>query len=243
MNKQKKKINQCFKDSVQPFLYVLLLLALVAIAAFYTVKISQGAHFVSANEFLNSTSKKPRIPTAKRFSVDSAADELAIDLNQLMRQINVDLPLQNITEAELRAGWYLAEAHLKKVGTPVSWNLIDYEGGAYWASESKIKSIEQEKEVLLCTDTGGEYIFSCLDSESESCELLLENTCKCSPGSQWFDLQGCILVDSEDESISITEKEIELGGYLGKRSEKKLNTPVSWVWFDQGEDSKWGPGK
>jgi hypothetical protein len=91
---------------------------------------------------------------------------------------------------------------------------------------------------LICEDTGGHFVLSCLDTTELECDYVPESFCECAYDTEWVDQQGCILKKGED-LIEFTEEDLVNGWYLGLNTQKKLNTPSEWLWEDRGGDSAW----
>ncbi len=91
----------------------------------------------------------------------------------------------------------------------------------------------------LCGVTGGTYVSSCIEEDVEGCEYIAENECRCAEQSKWMNEQGCVVVDAEGEFIEISDEELKQGWYLGMDYEKKLNTPLNWVWVTGYGEARW----
>lgn len=133
----------------------------------------------------------------------------------------------NITEQEIRQGWYTASKEGRKYGTPASWVFISDNLESRWTNPESLLANKAETEDDLCKQTGGYF-----DGTSNS-------GCICSDSTAWQDNQGCILKSSRGSLIAISQKEIEEGYYHGNMDEKKLNTPSTWKWVEGGENSNW----
>ena len=57
--------------------------------------------------------------------------------------------------------------------------------------------------------------------------------------TRWKEDQGCLLTNDKDEFVPISDQELKEGHYLGLISQKKLNTPPTWVWQEAGQKSSW----
>ncbi|MBU0727729.1 hypothetical protein KKA95_03520 [Patescibacteria group bacterium] len=193
--------------------------------------------------------KKPRIPQYefKASILDHDYSKYDIeDMEKLLEEIDKDLTRPNITEEDIRRGWYLGDYGDRKYGTPDSWIWEDADNESRWVSPNALEEVDYFEVKQLCSSTAGTYVISCIDTEIVECEYVPETECKCVDGTKWVNKQGCILLgeESEEESfISISQDELKRGWYQGLPSEKKLNTPSSWIWIEGGQDSRWqNPG-
>jgi|GEM_PF-1960801 len=189
--------------------------------------------------------KKPNIPSYKILQANVLEatryneEKKDVDMDQLIEKINKNLERTAITKEEVEQGWYYGEKEDKKLGTPSSWIWIDEGSKSRWVSPNSIEDLDYLKLADLCTKTGGTYIVSCLEREAKDCQYVKESICRCSLDTTWVDEQGCILTDDEGKFIQITPNELRQGWYKGLSNEKKLNTPLSWIWSDNGKDSRW----
>jgi len=184
--------------------------------------------------------KKPRIPNVKASILDADTTNLEVDeMEQLLEEIDKELNAPNITEEDIRRGWYYGSQEDKKYGTPSSWIWVASSDEPRWASPNILEESDYLEAKNLCEQTAGVYSISCLDTEMLDCEYVAKSECRCSYDTEWQDEQGCILVDEEDEFISISQDELRRGWYIGLPSEKKLNTPSSWIWVEGGQNSRW----
>ena len=162
-----------------------------------------------------------------------------IDVKKLVDQINKNIEQENITAQDIERGWYYAEAKDdKKWGTPDSWTWKNSGGKPRFISPNAEEGVNDIKTDEICKKTAGIYVISCIDSESEYCEHVPKSECKCSEGSKWLDEQGCIITKG-NRFIKIDPEELKQGWYFGLNSEKKLDTPESWVWKEDGRKSMW----
>jgi hypothetical protein len=184
--------------------------------------------------------KKPRIPELKAsvLSADTGGLEVE-DMQKLLDDIDKELSSPNITEEDIRRGWYNASEENKKYGTPSSWIWVADGDESRWISPNMLEQADVSELKDLCVKTAGTYTVSCLDTEITGCEYAAKSQCHCIENSKWNEQEGCILTDEEGEFISISQDELMRGWYNGLPNEKKLNTPVSWIWVDAGEDSRW----
>ncbi len=182
--------------------------------------------------------RKPKIPPARAYH--NVADSLDVDdMEKLLEEIDKDINRPNITEEDIRRGWYYGLETDKKYGTPSSW-IWAYDGKeSRWISPNIIEESDYEEEKSLCDETAGEYIVSCIDTEVVNCEYIPETECRCIEGSGWIDREGCILMNEDGEFLSITQAELAQGWYFGLPNEKKHNTPSAWIWLEAGKDSRW----
>lgn len=185
---------------------------------------------------------KPKIPPAQASALDyhNAASESDTEyMEDLLEEIDKDIDRPNITEEDIRRGWYYGLELDKKYGTPSSWLWSDDGQKSRWISPNIVEETDYEADKILCDETAGEYIISCIDTEEPDCEYIPETECRCIEGSEWVDRQGCILVDEDGEFVSVSQDELAQGWYLGLPNEKTLDTPSAWVWKEAGMESKW----
>ncbi len=186
---------------------------------------------------------KPQIP-----NINMKADVLDIkyntngktqnEMSNLLEKIDEDINKPNITEEDIRRGWYNAKENEKKYGTPEGWIWENNGKNSRWISPNIEADIDQEKNESLCKKTAGKYIISCIDTEIENCEYVPETKCDCIEGTEWKEKQGCILIE-DGNFIKISNTELMQGWYYGLPNEKKLNTPSKWIWQEAGKKSRW----
>jgi len=202
------------------------------------------------------TTKKPKIPKlpssaqanlqanllgSTKSIPDVKADDT--DMDGLIDRINKNLEQQNITVKDIDRGWYYGNEDEKKWGTPSTWIWVNKGKNSLWISPSALVKTSDLETDALCRKTGGYYVISCAERNLPHCEHIPENICRCSEGTEWLDSQGCILVNAADKPIEISPGELKQGWYLGLNNQKKLNTPSTWVWSENGQKSKWqNPG-
>ena len=187
--------------------------------------------------------RKPGIPSLnlKASILDSKYDTKGKTLDEmkdLLENIDDEINRPNITEEDIRRGWYTGGKGDKKYGTSDSWIWESAGSDSRWMSPNMIKEIDQDKTEYLCKKTAGAYVVSCIDTEEENCEYIPETKCNCIEGSEWKIDQGCIMTIDE-EFIEINKEELNQGWYYGLPNEKKLNTPVTWIWQESGQKSRW----
>ncbi|MBN2087725.1 hypothetical protein JW758_05240 [Candidatus Peregrinibacteria bacterium] len=186
--------------------------------------------------------RKPKIP-AKASMIDYRnvdTSNMNIDeMEVLLDEIEKDIERPNITEDDIRRGWYYGGEENIKYGTPSSWLWVNEGGKSKWISPSIIEETDYQAESILCEETSGEYIVSCIDTEIADCKYIPETVCKCIEDSKWVKTQGCILTDEDGEFIQVSQEELNQGWYKGLPNEKKLDTPPSWIWIDAGFESQW----
>lgn len=193
-----------------------------------------------------SEKKGPQIPIMAQAALTDKEALPAVDLTEnpqamdrLIDRIDQNLTQQNITQAEIRQGYYYAEEKARKWGTPPSWTLFEHDGKWYWMSSDQQRAFQRSDAAEICSQTGGTYLLSCIETESDDCEYVPENTCECAEGSGWLEEQGCLALDAKGEWQEISAEELEQGWYKGGISEKKFNTPFNWIWTEDGEEGKW----
>lgn len=213
-------------------------LVLIIVSVFFLTGCSNPPESASANMYEQNI-KKPRIPAyANILDVDTKDFEVD-EMEQLIEEINKQLSAPNITEEDIRRGWYYASQKDKKYGTPNSWIWINNSDKPRWTSPNIIEESNYLEEKSLCEKTAGTYFISCLDTEILDCQYVAKSECRCSENTKWQDDQGCILTDEEGEFISISQDELRRGWYIGLPSEKKLSTPSNWIWMESGQNSRW----
>jgi hypothetical protein len=181
--------------------------------------------------------KKPRIPLPKK--KPSIPQNTAVlyekdEVSQWLTAIEGSVQASVITEEDIRRGFYYGSREDLKQGTPMVWVFIEDGKNSRWSSpNSDIRTEEIEKRIL-CEETGGTYVPSCLSSESATCDYVPESRCACTLGTQWNFKQGCLKLDSNNEPLRITQEEVAQGFYKGEKTEKKLGTPAVWSWTNIG---------
>jgi hypothetical protein len=205
---------------------------------------------------LASISKKPKIPKlptatqtnleanllgSTKLNTDTKNDDT--DMDGLIKRINQNLEQKNITIEDIDRGWYYGSEDEKKWGTPSAWIWVNEGENSRWISPTALEKTSDIEADTLCRNTGGYYVISCAERDLAHCEHIPKNICRCLDGTIWSDAQGCILVNSDNKFIEITPEELKQGWYSGLNSQKKLNTPSTWIWNENGKDSKWqNPG-
>lgn len=165
------------------------------------------------------------------------------DMDGLINRINQNLDQQNITLKDIDRGWYYGSEDERKWGTPSTWIWVNEGENSHWISPSALEKTSDIETDTLCRKTGGYYIISCAERDLPHCEHIPKNICRCSDGTKWSKDEGCLLVDVEDKFIEINPEELKQGWYLGLNTQKKLNTPSTWILSENGKDSKWqNPG-
>ncbi|MBU1018175.1 hypothetical protein KKA33_04070 [Patescibacteria group bacterium] len=188
--------------------------------------------------------KKPRIPSSKSLQANALStahytEKDTLNMDRLVGTINQNIRQPVITADEIERGWYYGEKEEKKVGTPSSWSWIDEGFKSRWTNSSSAKEMDYFSVDDLCRSTGGVYAISCVERETADCEFILESYCRCPSLSKWADDQGCIRIDEEGEWVAIASGDLMRGWYEGFSHEKKLNTPLSWVWTAVGRGGRW----
>ena len=189
--------------------------------------------------------KKPRIPSpelkASVLDYDRTdIEKLEIEeMERLLDEIEKDLTRPNITEEDIRRGWYYGSFDDKKYGTPDSWIWSDEGDKSRWISPNALEEDELSEDEELCNQTAGQYLISCIDTESADCDYVPKTECRCIDNSKWKEGQGCIMVDEEGGFVSVSGEELKQGWYKGLPNEKKLNTPTAWIWVEAGQNSRW----
>lgn len=127
--------------------------------------------------------KKPRIPSADElkasvldFQKKPAVNEHEVD--RILAEIAKKETNEPITYDDIRRGWYSASKDQKKEGTPKAWQWIQVEQEGRWVSPEAAELLRLEKEKKECSNKGGVYRISCLESESEGCEYIPESRCE-----------------------------------------------------------------
>jgi len=194
-------------------------------------------------DILSGTTKRPGIPKVKRPGIPSqnlkaSALDSANEMRDLLSEIDKEIDRPNITEEDIRRGWYIGGEGDRKYGTPDGWIWKAAGKNSKWMSPNILTEIDHSKSESLCKKTAGRYIISCIDTESEDCEYVSETKCECIEGSKWKDDQGCIMLKDGD-FIEIEKEDLIRGWYQGLINEKKLNTPSNWIWQEAGQKSRW----
>jgi hypothetical protein len=165
------------------------------------------------------------------------------DIAGLVNQINQNIQQKNVTDDDINRGWYYGSEDEKKWGTPNNWVWINEGDKSRWISPS---AIDQEKDIemdSLCRKTAGNYAISCVERDLPHCEHIAKSECRCADNTKWIDNQGCVLINDKDEPVKINANELKQGWYGGAQNAKKLDTPLSWIWVENGDKSQWqNPG-
>lgn len=165
--------------------------------------------------------------------------EIPPNVDELIAQIDQQIDEDSISKQDIERGWYPAVGNAKKLGTPKSWKRVTYLNQDYWVSLRSENLLYKTVEASICEASGGQYQFSCIETELAECEYIPESNCLCSDETKWSKEQGCLLIDETGDWISITLDELSKGWYLGKKNEKKKGTPQHWRWIDWGDDARW----
>lgn len=207
--------------------------------------------FLTACNSTPTAQTKPKIPSAKPTipKLKTVADNLVNsadtahaegpDMERLVERINKSLTKPAVTSDDIERGWYYGDEDEKKFGTPSAWIWMDERARSRWTSPNAVEISEDIENDGLCRKTAGVYVISCIEREVKHCEYVPESTCRCSFDSKWVLGQGCIKIDENEELVSIAPDELAAGWYLGLPNEKKLDTPLNWVWVEKGRDSRW----
>ncbi|MBN2095866.1 hypothetical protein JW752_00505 [Candidatus Peregrinibacteria bacterium] len=192
----------------------------------------------------NGRQKKPRIPSGKSLqanvlSTTHYTEKDTLDMDRLVDTINQNIKKPVITGEEIERGWYYGKKEEKKIGTPSSWIWTDEGFKSRWISPN----VAEDEDYLLlddlCQSTGGVYAVSCVEHETPDCEFIPQSYCRCPGSSKWADDQGCIRTDEAGEWVLVTSDELKRGWYEGLSNEKKLNTPLSWIWAAVEGGGRW----
>lgn len=139
----------------------------------------------------------------------------------------------NITDMELKQGWYYGNEEEKKYATPESWVWQRGQGDrpSRFIHPDFIEREGVISEELLCQKTAGTYLKSCNQLEvALDCEYIPKSSCQCPAATSWESSEGCLKVDGAQNFILVDPKELEQGYYSGLSSERKKGTPPSWIW-------------
>ncbi len=194
--------------------------------------------------FKDNQRKKPRIPSGKSLQANALSGTNhvkgdSVNIDRLVDTIDQNIKQPVIITEEIERGWYYGKKNEKKVGTPDSWIWLDEGFKSRWISPNALGDIGYQSTDDLCRSTGGVYAISCLERETSDCQFISESVCRCPAASKWAESQGCILTDESDEWVSVTPDDLRRGWYEGGVHEKKLNTPLSWVWVAVGGGGRW----
>lgn len=185
---------------------------------------------------------KPSIPKMVQANLLDSTDTARAegpDMERLVERINKTLTKPSVTSDDIERGWYYGDEDEKKFGTPTAWIWVDERSRSRWTSPNAVEISEDIENDELCRKTAGVYVISCIEREVEHCEYVPESTCRCSSDSKWVLEQGCIKTDDNEDLVSIAPDELMAGWYLGLPNEKKLDTPLNWIWVEKGKDSRW----
>ena len=205
--------------------------------------VSKSADLLSPQNGKTEAVKRPRIPDPEGLKANVLGTEKDQSDNEKMQKLLDDIESQldkpNISEDDIKRGWYYATEQDKKFGTPSSWIWQANGNNPRWISPNAMEEKDYFELSDLCVQTAGSYVISCLDAEIANCEYIPKSECRCIEGSKWDETQGCILTDEKGDYVSISQDELKKGWYTGLPNEKKLGTPLNWVWIDAGQDSRW----
>lgn len=182
---------------------------------------------------------KPKAQVLPVLEMPAPAVNEEVENDQWLVAIEESVETPTISEEDILRGFYYARESEKKQGTPTVWVFIEDGENSRWSSPNVLTSSDEIEKQVLCEDTGGTYIPSCLNSESETCAYIPKSECRCAEGSAWNFKNGCLKMDEAGEPIRITAEELGQGFYEGKRSEKKLGTPENWIWSEEGHAYQW----
>lgn len=227
------------------------LILIIATIFFLTSCVSDNENNVASE-----ATKKPKIPKIQNSDqVNLQANLLGStnpnsdtqtgspDMDGLINRINENLEQKNITVKDIDRGWYYGSENEKKWGTPSTWIWVNEGENSHWISPSALEKTTDIETDTLCRNTGGYYVISCAQRDLPHCEHIPENVCRCSDGTKWSDDQGCLLIDLDDKFVEISPAELKQGWYTGLNTQKKSNTPSTWIWSENGAKSKWqNPG-
>ncbi|MBN2306390.1 hypothetical protein JXD20_00180 [Candidatus Peregrinibacteria bacterium] len=160
-------------------------------------------------------------------------------IDDILADITAEMHQPDILKSDIIRGWYLGGQSDKKYGTPDTWIFVEDGENSKWMSPNMLEEEFLIDDRQLCMETAGTYITSCLQTSAPDCDYVGESYCKCVEGSKWKDEQGCILVTERGAYVAINSEELEKGWYFGLPNEKKLNTPVDWIWVELGRQSVW----
>lgn len=187
--------------------------------------------------------KHPVLPDLKKLqAVDTWVNPDPLSgstMDRLIDRINENVSPQNITVQDIERGWYLGGKNDKRDGTPSTWVWVDKGKESAWISPSSLDETEDINLEKLCRSTAGAYAFSCIEREFSGCEHIANSLCRCPEQTEWAEKQGCVLLGKDKKPVAISSSDLKRGWYYGLPSEKKLDTPASWVWIEGGQKSRW----
>ncbi len=93
---------------------------------------------------------------------------------------------------DIERGWYFGNENEKKYGTPNNWLFQEDGENSKWVSSNFTEELKIEEKKHLCLETGGQFLYSCLETTSQECEYTSESTCYCPQEMQWDQQEGCI---------------------------------------------------
>lgn len=189
--------------------------------------------------------KRPSIPVTDNLQANAlgAIGNLQTppepDMKQLIERINSNISQPNISVEDIERGWYPGGVTDKRDGTPSTWTWVDKGNDSAWVSPSFLDETDDMGLEKLCRSTAGTYAFSCIEREFPGCEHIAKSLCRCTDQTRWIDKQGCILLGKDGNPVAITSSDMKRGWYYGLPNEKRLDTPVNWVWTEGGQKSRW----
>jgi hypothetical protein len=189
--------------------------------------------------------KKPSVPVTNNLQANAlGVTEVPQpppepDMKQLIERININISQPNISVQDIERGWYLGGETDKRDGTPSTWTWVDKGKDSAWVSPSFLDETDDVSLEKLCRSTAGAYAFSCIEREFPGCEHIAKSLCRCPDQTQWTDKQGCILLGKDGSPVAVTPSDLKRGWYYGLPNEKRLDTPVNWVWMEGGQKSRW----
>ncbi len=191
-----------------------------------------------------SQERKPSVPIPGNSEAEKGVDAQVIkppelNMDRIIKSINENIIQPNIRVEDIERGWYPGGVNDKRVGTPSTWVWVNKGNDSAWISPSSLDESDDDRLDKLCRSTAGSYAFSCIEREFPGCEHIAKSLCRCPELTAWVEKQGCVVTDKAGKSITISSSDLKRGWYYGLPNEKKLDTPVSWVWKEGGKKSRW----
>lgn len=181
--------------------------------------------------------KLPKL--ADKPDIEKQTISTTLDMDKVLENIDNEIEFNKISDLELKRGWYFAKESDKKSSTPDFWIWIDDGINSRWTSPNIDIDFNDINNKNMCQSTAGVYVYSCIDNVNPNCEYIYKNICRCPDDTKWVDGQGCILLDEKMDFVKITSENLKNGWYYGKKNQKLLNTPSSWICVENSSQSKW----
>lgn len=140
------------------------------------------------NDSGKTTSQKTEVSKLEKIEVKT--NKNTFNVKNLMADLEKGTQ-GNIVMSDIERGWYLGKENEKKFGTPNNWIHIEKGEQSKWVSSNYIEELEIEEEKALCLETGGQFLYSCLETTKSECEYTSKSTCYCPEETSWEKESGC----------------------------------------------------